>query len=399
MFNKLSGYHKQLINDIKSKGYLRTDDYINAFRKIQRHKFLPSFYRYEDSELKQYFREDYIKNNELLEYIYADRSVVFHAENGMDVSSMSSPSLIAEMIEQIEPAKGHKIFEVGTGSGYNIALLSEIVGKTGHVFSCEINEDIHSIAKQNLRENGYERENVYISRCDGGYGIEDFAPYDAIFVTCATADITKYWIDQLKIGGTIIAPLITRGMEVLVRLKKTREKYLEGRLLHYVHFYHLKGKFSILTHYSYTKKELNTLHKIINQYAVIDEDFSDKIADFSDREINDFFLFLSLNNKRGICYFLQDADSVKRGYGIFLKTTKSSGIAILIDRKLHIWGNPEAHNMFIREFSRFKDRGYPDIDDYSLKVYSDANEYYSSPGDYVISRKNSVTVFEQKDGK
>ncbi len=101
-----------------------------------------------------------------------------------------------------------------------------------------------------------------------------------------------------------------------------------------------------------------------------------------------------MKNKNSICYFESEVGESKRGYGIFLKGSAESGIAIILNKSMYIWGNPDAHYMMINEFEKFIDSGSPNISKYKLKVYSDANDIYESSKDIVISRKNSTTVFE-----
>lgn len=388
-----SSLNSKLIKEIKKKKFLKRKDHIKGMERTLRHNFLKSIYVPGNNGILQEFKkEEYLKNDELMKYIYSDKSIVFHAERNQHQSSISQPSLISAMLELLDLKKGEKVFEIGTGSCYNATIMSHIVGKTGFVFSTELDNDIYEIAKENLRES--KIKNIYIDCKDGGFGLDEFAPYDKIIVTCATADITKYWIDQLKIGGIIVCPLITRGMEVIVRFKKVRENYLEGTLHYYVHFYNMGGIFSILFHYTYTKRELKTMNKIIKNYAVIDEEISEKINKLNRQELNDFYLYLSLKNKNSICYFESEVGESKRGYGIFLKGSAESGIAIIFDKNLYIWGNPDAHYMMINEFEKFIDSGSPNISKYKLRVYSDANDIYESSKDIVISRKNSTTVFE-----
>ncbi len=385
--------NNKLIKEIKKKEFIKRKDYINAMKKTLKHNFLKSIYIPENNGILQEFsREEYLKNDELMKYIYSDKSIIFHAEKNQHQSSISQPSLITAMLELLDLKKGEKVFEIGTGSSYNATIMSHIVGKTGFVFSAELDNDICEIAKENLRAS--KINNLYIDCKDGGFGLNEFAPYDKIIVTCATADITKYWIDQLKIGGIIVCPLITRGMEVIVKFKKISENYLEGTLHYYVHFYSMGGIFSILSHYSYTKRELKTMNKIITNYAVIDEEISEKISKLNKQELNNFYLYLSLKNKNSICYFESEVGESKRGYGIFLKGSAESGLAIIFNNNLYIWGNPDAHYMMINEFEQFIDAGSPDISKYKVRVYSDANDIYESSKNIVISRKNSVTVFE-----
>lgn len=390
MGGNIKELNKILIEELKEKEFIRKKETCHAFSRTERHKFLPYFYKPENGGFRKVLREEYMADEDLMQYIYSNRSIVFIMRDGLHYSSVSSPAVIAIMSELADIRKGHKILEIGAGSGYNAAILSNYTGDKGFVFTIEIDDEIFDFASANIDKKTFP--NIYVEKADGGFGLKDFAPYDRIIVSCSTADITKYWIEQLKKGGIIVAPLITRGLEAIVRLEKKKEDYLEGKLHRYVHFYTMRGAFSILSHYSYTKKELKSLDKIISMYSQIDDEFADEIMDLTDRELNDFFLFLSLRNSNGICYFTEEIEKNNRGYGLFLKTPES-GIAVVLNRQLHVWGNRDARNIMLTELENFRKQGKPDIESYTVRVYTDPSKVYESPSSHTIFRKNSVTVF------
>ncbi len=134
------------------------------------------------------------------EYIlqaYQDR--VFPIGEGQTISQ---PSLVAEMTELLEVAPGEKVLEVGTGSGYQAAILADL---TDQVYSIEIIESLSASATQRLRRLGYDRIQTKVG--DGYFGWEEYAPYDAIIVTCAPDHIPKPLVDQLKPGGKMVIPV------------------------------------------------------------------------------------------------------------------------------------------------------------------------------------------------
>jgi protein-L-isoaspartate(D-aspartate) O-methyltransferase len=106
------------------------------------------------------------------------------------------------MTEIIQPCKGQRVLEIGTGSGYQAAVLSEIVDS---VFSIEIITELHRTASASLRALGYT--NIRTKNADGYYGWKEAAPFDAIVVTAAAEHIPPPLIDQLKEGGRIIIPV------------------------------------------------------------------------------------------------------------------------------------------------------------------------------------------------
>lgn len=116
--------------------------------------------------------------------------------------TISQPYIVALMTQILQVKRGDKVLEIGTGSGYQAAVLAEL---TDQVFSLEIREKLTRAASGVLKELGYGR--VRLKSGDGYFGWEEFAPFDAIIVTCAANHIPPPLIKQLKEGGRLILPL------------------------------------------------------------------------------------------------------------------------------------------------------------------------------------------------
>ena len=116
--------------------------------------------------------------------------------------TISQPYIVALMTQILRIKPGEKVLEIGTGSGYQAAVLAEL---TDQVFSIEIREKLTQTASKTLKELGYNQ--VRLKSGDGYFGWEEFAPFDAIIVTCAANHIPPSLIKQLKEGGRLILPL------------------------------------------------------------------------------------------------------------------------------------------------------------------------------------------------
>lgn len=116
--------------------------------------------------------------------------------------TISQPYIVAFMTEAINPKPEHKVLEIGTGSGYQAAVLAEIVKE---VYTIEIVNELYKSADKILNELGYK--NVFCKAADGYYGWEEHAPFDAIVVTAAAEHIPPPLVEQLKDGGKMIIPV------------------------------------------------------------------------------------------------------------------------------------------------------------------------------------------------
>jgi protein-L-isoaspartate(D-aspartate) O-methyltransferase len=129
--------------------------------------------------------------------------------------TISQPYIVAFMTEQLHPSSSDRVLEIGTGSGYQAAVLAELVAE---VYSIEIIEPLARTAEATLQRLGYK--NVQVKVGDGYKGWPEHAPFDAITVTCAPDHVPKPLIDQLKEGGRMIIPVGSFGDQELYLLEK-----------------------------------------------------------------------------------------------------------------------------------------------------------------------------------
>jgi protein-L-isoaspartate(D-aspartate) O-methyltransferase len=130
--------------------------------------------------------------------------------------TISQPYIVALMSDLIKPQAGDKVLELGTGSGYQAAILAEL---TGQVYSIEIIEPLGKQADERLSRLGYD--NITLRIGDGYYGWEEHAPFDAIVVTAAASHVPPPLVAQLKIGGRMIIPVGSRFLtQQLVLIEK-----------------------------------------------------------------------------------------------------------------------------------------------------------------------------------
>ena len=123
---------------------------------------------------------------------YLDQAVmVKHAKDGSAISSASQPMIVATMLEQLQVSPGHHVLEIGTGSGYNAALLGALCGSSGGVVTVELEPDLAERAAQILADLGYDQVQVVVG--DGREGYSPQEPYDRFIVTAGASEVAIAW--------------------------------------------------------------------------------------------------------------------------------------------------------------------------------------------------------------
>lgn len=152
--------------------------------------------------------------------------------------TISQPSLVLAMTLQLEPAKTDRILEIGTGSGYQTALLAEFAGE---VYTVERIAELAKRARERLEQLGYN--NVRYKLGDGSLGWPENAPYDKIMVTAAAGSVPQELLEQLKPGGRMIIPVGQRGLQDLLLVTRDQAGHYSRRSLEKVVFVELKGQY------------------------------------------------------------------------------------------------------------------------------------------------------------
>ncbi|MGH8558916.1 MAG: protein-L-isoaspartate(D-aspartate) O-methyltransferase [Methylococcales bacterium] len=188
-----------------------SDAVLQALRKVPRHRFVP-----EDQVDRAY-------ENCPLPIGYGQ--------------TISQPFIVAIMTDLLNLQPNHRVLEIGTGSAYQAAILSEIVSQ---VYTVEIVEELAGSARERLKNLGYER--IHVRQGDGYFGWESEAPFDAIVVTAAGSHIPPPLVQQLKAGGRMMIPVGSRStIQQLVLVHKDLEGLVTSRQILPVRFVPLTG--------------------------------------------------------------------------------------------------------------------------------------------------------------
>ncbi|MEU6059599.1 methyltransferase domain-containing protein [Streptomyces sp. NPDC047097] len=214
-----------LVREIAAGGDLPEPAWRAAFEDVPRHLFVPY---YHIGVLGGYERlgaddPDPGRRARWLEGAYLDRPLATDVRDGELVSSSSQPSLMAGMLQALEVRDGDTVLEIGTGTGYNAALLSHRLGDD-RVTTVDLDEAITGPARERLDAAGYHPAVV---TGDGALGCPERAPFDCAIATCTLPSVPPGWLPQCRPGARILAPLSTG----LIRLRVRDEGWAEGRFL------------------------------------------------------------------------------------------------------------------------------------------------------------------------
>src|SRR2546421_4952502 len=391
--------HQAFVDQLKSRGNLSDPSIEAAFRAVPRHLFLPGV---------------------APEKVYYDDAIVTKYADGMAVSSSSQPSLMAIMLEQLQLEPGHRVLEIGAGTGYNAALVAHVVGTSGQVVTIDIDEDIVENARAHLAAAGFDV--VQVICADGGLGYPADAPYDRIILTVSAGDIAPAWWKQLKPGGRLLLPLSLRGLQVVVAFERAAD-HLVSSATTCGSFIGLRGAFAKPGYYVNLDPEQDLLHLRLPEQRPVEANVIYKLLTGPSRDVttqlqvtsrqifDGLNLWLTLHEPQFFALVAHDT-AVERGImpSIFdIKTHTALGVlgetslSVLLPSDPSRFGNIDAFafELFVRSFGpadtltqrlieqtrAWDAAGRPGEENLSIKVYPHDTDYTPVADEVVITNR------------
>lgn len=215
-----SALRARMVRRIVAGGGLTDPAWRAAFAEVPRHLFVPDYLRSARGDGQDRLTAADPDPRRRLRWLagsYADQPIATHVVDGELLSSSSQPSLMALMCEALDVADGHRVLEIGAGTGYNAALLAHRLGPDA-VTTIDLDQRITAAARAHLAAYGTPAaRSVTVVTGDGALGHPAGAPYDRVIATCELPAVPAAWLAQCRPGGRILAPLATGLIALTVR--------------------------------------------------------------------------------------------------------------------------------------------------------------------------------------
>ncbi|WET80080.1 methyltransferase domain-containing protein [Amycolatopsis sp. QT-25] len=229
---------RRLVERLLAEGVLHDAHWLSAFRAVPRHVFLPRFFvpaangwaameHGDEGWLRRVYSSDVLVVQLDDDSSLWERARYLGAQPGTPTSSSSQPSIMAIMLEELRVADGHRVLEIGTGTGYNTALLCHRLG-SGLVYTVDIDPELVDAARRRLAEIGFAPS---CAAADGAAGFPAGVLYDRVLCTCSVSSIPPAWLEQTLPGGLIVTTLNRPIGGGLVRIVAGEGATGHGRVL------------------------------------------------------------------------------------------------------------------------------------------------------------------------
>lgn len=365
------------VKGLKRKGSIRSRAVERAFRLVPRHRFLESFYVWPGEPPRDSPHVCFIKkrlnpedpDSQLLQLVYSDQALVTRLnDEGRPTSSTSQPALVAHMLEELDLKRGMKVLEIGAGTGYNAALMAEIVGQPTLITTIDVQADVVAQTKRLLEQAGYG--GIHVPCHDGAHGAPEYAPYDRIVATVGCPDISWCWVEQLDEEGLMLIPLQHGGphCDPLVKLSKKvgKDDHLVGKVVGWSGFMPIQGELAdpVLWWSGAEPHPLELGNRPPDRSmplfpALERAQLSEAACEVGEWAWYDFHYFLSLCDRR----------TFLGANAMGLVDPPRSNLVAITAEGIKLWGDAELFYDLKRVYARWEEMGRPKLTDWRVDFF------------------------------
>jgi protein-L-isoaspartate(D-aspartate) O-methyltransferase len=359
-------------NELHARGAITRDRTLAAFAETPREAFVSRFLL--ENELGRSPIQWHDGSREF-DIVYSDQALIVALnENGDAASSSSQPTLVARMIELLDVEPSNRVLEIGTGTGYNAAILARLVGTGGLVVSVDKNPELVERAATPLGSLGLD--NVRLVCRDGVQGFPEGAPFDRLVVTAGTPDISPSWVDQLSPEARLLVPLQYGPVHPLVAVEK--DGLLTGRVVGWSHFMPIESG------------ELTQVPRNVGtRMAPWPIDHMPIWSDFRREQYFDFLFYLGLEDPRACFVTLTDgAGRLVGGYGL---EDERRGWVFVGGGALSVCGSQDLRTDIDCHYQRWTRMGRPRLGDYVIQFRPSDSHPSTDPSDGWLERRQCYT--------
>ena len=359
----------------------------NAYLETPRHQFIR---RYRLWGVKEWSEVNENNLEEHLATLYADRALILFGEDDNDIpSTISQPSFVLRMLDMLQLAPGQRVFELGTGSGWNAALMGNLVTPEGSIYSLELIPEVALAAAHTMETLGIK--NVHVIEADAGEGYAASAPYDRAIFTAGAYDLPHAFFDQIKEGGLLLIVVKSEGGGDTLFLLGKMHGYFESIDSMPCGFVQMRGKYQLENLKPIQHDELPEWAELENKLIQTRRFWWGGKGkwDFPWRTLG-VRSFLGITEPAFRAFKTEPKSEGTRDEHYFgLLDQQQKSLVIAKDDLLRSYGSPAAEEHLLKAVEGWVRLGMPSAASFSLKIYPIDFALTANDKEWIVKRKES----------